>query len=266
MKRQVFLPLLALGLLVHLESPAQGFLKKLKEKVNEVADKAVEKKVSEKTGIEQQPGSSAGTANESTSRSGKPQNKTGEGLKNTTPPDVSMQISDAEKAHASGNYSDARYSIQQALLGVELQIGKQILKSLPATAASLPADTTDDRVVSTRWGWANLSIQRIYQKDDKQMTVIIGNNPLYSGAMDMYFNAGMYGQTNNEKENMKQVKVQGNKAMIKFDKNDGYTLLVQLGQSGMMTWTAINFANEQEVMNAVNTFDIEKVKKLLGEK
>jgi hypothetical protein len=76
----------------------------------------------------------------------------------------------------------------------------------------------------------------------------------------------MYAQTNEQDKNQKQVKVQGNKAVIKFDKDEGYTLLVQLGQSGMMTWSAVNFASEQEVMSAVNAFDIERVKKILGEK
>jgi hypothetical protein len=265
MKRQLLLLLLAAGLLTAVDAPAQGFLKKLKEKVNEVADKAVDKKVNEKVGAEQ--GSTpANTSNDAASRAGKPQNKTGAGLQNSTPPDVAAQIVDAEKSHASGNYSDARYSIQQALLGVELQIGKQLLKSMPVTAGGLAADTASDRVVSTRWGWANLTIQRVYGKEDKQMTVVVGNNPLYSGAMDMYFNAGMYAQTNEQDKNQKQVKVQGNKAVIKFDKDEGYTLLVQLGQSGMMTWSAVNFASEQEVMSAVNAFDIERVKKILGEK
>ena len=137
---------------------------------------------------------------------------------------------------------------------------------LPATAAGLPADTTDDRVVSNRWGWANLTIQRTYQKDDKEMVVVIGNNPLYSGAMEMYFNSSMYSQTNAEAKNMKQIKVQGNRAVVKFEQSEGYSLLVQIGQSGSITWTGVNFASEQELLNAVNTFNIAEVKTILGEK
>ena len=263
-KYLVMLPLLAIGLLIQAPTHAQGFLKKLKDKANEVAEKALEKKVAEKAGIDQ-PGTTPGST-VPTSKRGKPGNHTGEGLKNSTPPDVTAQITDAEKAHAAGNYSDARFSIEQALLGVELQIGKKILQMLPATAAGLPADTTDDRVVSNRWGWANLTIQRTYQKNDKEMVVVIGNNPLYSGAMEMYFNSSMYSQTNAEEKNMKQIKVQGNRAIVKFEQSEGYSLLVQIGQSGSITWTGVNFASEQELLNAVNTFDIAKVKTILGEK
>jgi hypothetical protein len=263
MKRlYVFTMLLAAGLLVQVQLPAQGFLKKL-------ADKALEKKVSEKVGVDPNANSnnnnSNAPANENTGRPGKPANKTGEGLKNSAPPDVSQQITDAETAHDAGNFSDARYSIQQALLGVELQIGKKILQSLPATVSSLPYDSADDKVMSARWGWANLTIQRIYQKGDKQLNMTIGNNAMYSSAIDMYY-SGMYAQSNGDKQNMKQTKVKGNRALIKFDNNEGYTLIVQLGQSGMITWSAVNFASEQEVMTAANSFDIDGIKKLLGEK
>jgi hypothetical protein len=95
----------------------------------------------------------------------------------------------------------------------------------------LPKDTLEDRVTSTQWGWANLSIQRIYRKEDKQLTVVVGNNSMYSGYMDILF-AGNYTQSNGETQNFKQIKVKGNKAVIKFGENEGYTVLVQLGQSG----------------------------------
>jgi len=34
----------------------------------------------------------------------------------------------------------------------------------------------------------------------------------------------------------------------------------------MITFQGINFATEQDIMSAVNTFDIEGIKKMLGEK
>ncbi|HSU49634.1 MAG TPA: hypothetical protein VLJ41_03565, partial [Segetibacter sp.] len=137
---------------------------------------------------------------------------------------------------------------------------------LPATVADLPRDTTEDRVTSTQWGWANLTIQRVYRKDDKQLTVLVGNNSAYSGFMNILFAGNMAAESNGETQNFKQIKVKGNKAVIKFDKNEGYTVLVQIGQSGMITFQGINFATEQDIMSAVNTFDIEGIKKMLGEK
>ena len=254
------------AIVVQSGASAQGFLKKIKDKANQVADKAINKKVDDKLGTGQDQNSNSTGNTGSTNQSGRPTNKGGEGLKNSTPPDVNQQIADAEKAHDAGNFSEARYSIQQALLGLEIQIGQEILRSLPAAVGDVPKDTAQDRVMSTQWGWANLTIQRIYRKDDKQLTVNIGNNPLYSGMLDMYFNNAYATQSIGENQNMKQVKVKGYKAAIKYDKNDGYTLLVPLGQSGMITWQGINYATEQDIMTAVNVFDIDGVKKKLGEK
>jgi hypothetical protein len=83
--------------------------------------------------------------------------------------------------------------------------------------------------------------------------------------MDILF-AGNYTQSTGETQNFKQIKVKGNKAVIKFEKNSGYTVLVQLGQSGMITFQGINFSNEQEVMTAVNAIDVDGIKRMLGEK
>jgi hypothetical protein len=72
-------------------------------------------------------------------------------------------------------------------------------------------------------------------------------------------------EANNAKQNFKQVRVKGNKAVIQYEDSKGYTLIVSLGQSSMIVWECINFANEQEVMNTANTFDIDGIKKMLGE-
>ena len=236
---------------------AQGqFLKKLKDKVNS----AVSKTATSSTGQSDQ--SNSGNS----SSPGSPSNTKGGGLTNTTPPDVNQQIADAKQSQAAGNYSDARYSIQQALMGIELQIGKQILLSLPATVSGLLKDTVENKVMSTRWGWNNLTIQSVYKKADQQMTVTIGNNGVYSGFVNMYFNSAyMQTSSNGKDENVKQTKVKSYKALITYDKSKGYTLLVPLGQSSLIAWECINFATEQDVMNAANAFDIDGIKKMLGE-
>ena len=61
------------------------------------------------------------------------------------------------------------------------------------------------------------------------------------------------------------VKVKGNKAIIQYEDSKGYTLMVSMGQSAMIVWECINFADENEVMAAANSFDIDGIKKSLGE-
>ena len=231
-------------------------LKKLKDKVND----AMTNKTSQTT-------TQDNSSNNSNTSSGSPQNKTGGGLTNTTPPDVNQQIADAEKSHAAGNYSDARYSLQQALMSIELQIGKEILQSLPATVSGLQKDTLQNKVMSTAWGWNNLTIQSVYKKGDQQLTVTIGNNSFYLGFVTMYLNNAAYVQTsgNGKDQNVKQTKVKSYRALITYDDSKGYALMVQLGQSSLIVWECVNFATEQDVMNAANAFDIDGIKKMLGE-
>jgi hypothetical protein len=247
--------------------PGQAqLIKKIKAKANEVKEITKPKTDTEKTAD-----SGSGTNDESgngtsgNSTSGKPQNKGGGGLKNTTPPDVNAQMTEAETAFKAKNYNDARYSIQQALVGVELQLGRELLNSLPAQVNNLPKDTTQDKVVSTQWGWSNMTIQRVYwDKKDKQTTITIGNNSVYGQFMNLYFNGG-YVEANNKDQNIKQVKVKGNKGVIQYDDNKGYTLMISLGQSSMIVWECINFADETEVMKMAESFDIDAISKKLGE-
>jgi hypothetical protein len=259
MKRVLYFLCFLISIIITNNASSQSLFKKLKDKVvNKAVDNAVDKKVGTS------PAGESGNSNSGST--GKPSNKGGGGLSNTTPPDVKAQMAEAESAHAAKNYSDARYSLQQALMGVEIQLGRQILKSLPASVNALNVDTVQDVVMSTQWGWNNLSIQRVWKnKADKQLTITVGNAGMYAGLAALYFtNAGMV-EANNAKQNFKQVRVKGNKAIIQYEDSKGYTLIVSLGQSSMIVWECINFANEQEVMNTANTFDINGIKKMLGE-
>ena len=251
------LSLILVFLLLGAGSNAQ-LLKKIKDKVNSTVNKSTGNNTSSNNDQ---------NANDNNSSNGKPTNTKGGGLTNTTPPDVNQQIADATKSQAAGNYSDARYSIQQALMSIELQIGRQILLSLPATVNDLQKDTMENKVMSTQYGWSNMTIQSVYKKADKQMTITIGNNGVYSGFVNLYFNSAYSQSTANggNNQNVKQTKVKSYKALITYDDSKGYTLMVPIGQSSLIVWECINFATEDEVMNAANAFDIDGIKKMLGE-
>jgi hypothetical protein len=245
--------------------PGQAqLLKKIKDKANEKVNEMSKSKTETDKKTDNTSSNETTTA-ENNNSTGRPQNKGGGGLKNTTPPDVNTQMTEAETAFTAKNYSDARYSIQQALVGVELQLGRELLRSLPEQVNNLPKDTTQDKVTSTQWGWSNMTIQRVYwDKKDRQVTITIGNNPMYGQAVNLYFNSG-YIEANNKDQNMKQVKVKGNKGIIQYDDSKGYTLIVSIGQTSMIVWDCINFADEAEVMRTAESFDIDAIKKKLGE-
>jgi len=243
---------------------AQGLMNKLKQKAEQAAEKALDKKVQDKTGVNTG-GNQTNSGGNGNSGSGNPSNKGGGGLV-TTPPDVNANLADAETSFKSHSYGDARYAVQQAMLGVEMEIGNKVLKSLPETVSGLPYEKERDQVTSTGWGWVGLTIQREYQKDDKQLRTMIANNSAWMSAVNMYLANGGYSQSTGGQQNWKQTKVKGHKAVIEYNESSGYKLSVPLGQTSLIVWEAVNFASEQEVMTAANAFDIDGLIKTLGEK
>ncbi|HVX49276.1 MAG TPA: hypothetical protein VHB48_03935 [Chitinophagaceae bacterium] len=260
MKKFIFSALACMVLcMVQTQGHAQ-LLKKLKNKIAEKVSQAAGVPANSNTNNANQPG----MGNNS---SGGPVNTMGGGLHNTPPPDVNKSIDDAEKATAATDYNNARYSLQQAMTGLEIELGRQLIKSLPATVDNLNKDTAKNLVQSNQYGFSNLIIQTVYSDGkDKQMKMTVGNNPMYAGIMNMYFNnAAMIQSSGDNSQKMKQVRVKGNQALIQFDQSTGYQVIMQLGQSSMLTWECVNFAGEDEVMNAVNTFDIDGIKTMMGE-
>lgn len=251
---------------------AQGFVNKLKQKADQAATKALEKKAKEKAGISDDnpiadtspddSGSPAGTPSHNRTR---PSNKGGGGLV-STPPDVKQNLSDAETSYKAGSFGEARYAVQQAMLGVEMEIGRKVLETMPASVSGLEKVEEADQVTSSGYGWAGLTIHREYLKDDKQLTATVANNSAWMSAVNMYLANGGYSQTTNGEQNWKQTKVKGYKAIIEYDDNTGYKLSVPLGQTSLVVWEGVNFENEQEMMAAANAFDIDEIKKMLGEK
>ena len=183
----------------------------------------------------------------------------------TTPPDVKENLSSAETAFKSQNYGSARYALQQAILGVEMEIGNKLLKSLPETVAALPKQADQDQVTSSGWGWAGLNIQRSYLADNKQFRFTIANNSMLS-AINQFLVGGACGQSTGGQQKWKQIMVQGNKAIIEYDESSGYKVSIPLGQASLIACEGINFATEQDMMAAVNQFKIADIKKTLGEK
>ena len=258
---------LATGLVMFaLSAHGQGFANKLKQKAADAAEKALEKKAkqSENSNSTNSDGNQNSESTSGSSSSGRPTNKGGAGLI-STPPDVNQNLADADVAYKSGSYGEARYAIQQAMLGVEMEIGQKVLKSLPEKVSGLPIVADEDQVTSTGYGWAGLTIQRVYRNDDKELKATIANNAAMMSAVNLYLASGGYQQSTGGQQNWKQTKVKGNKAIIEYSESSGYKLSVPLGQSSLIVFEGINYANEQEIMSAANTFDIDGIKKMLGE-
>lgn len=194
-----------------------------------------------------------------------PSNNGGGGLI-STPPDVNQNLADAEAAYKKSSYGEARYAVQQAMLGVELEIGNNILKSLPETVSGLKKEDGADQVTSTGYGWAGLTIHREYNDTkEKEVRVTIANNSVWMAGVNAYLANGGYAQQTNGQQNWKQTKVKGYRAIIEYDESSGYKLSVPLGQSSLIVYEGVNIASEGDMIKAAESLDIDGIKKQLGE-
>jgi len=240
---------------------AQDLLNRLKQKAIDKGMQAIGADKGQKTSG--QTGSGGTTGGPSTP--GSPSNRTGGGLV-STPPDVNQNLSDADAAYQAGNWGEARYAVQQAMLGVEMEIGQKILKSLPEVISGLKKEESQDQVTSNGFGWAGLTIERTYQgANDKELKVMVANNSAWMTAVNLYLSGGGYAQSTGGQQNMKQTRVKGFRAVIEYDEGSGYKLSVPVGQSSLVVYEGVNFATEQEMMTAAAVVDIAGIKKMLGE-
>lgn len=264
--RKISLLLLTAGCFCFSPTHAQ-FLKKLKQKAEQVMDKKADDAVNKAVGIDNNNSQSTPGNNGAPGAPGSnnPSNKGGQGLV-VTPPDVKENLSTAETVFSQGKYSEARYAVQQAMLGVEMRIGQQILKSLPETIGDLPVDPKADQVTSTGWGWVGLTIKREYTKEDKQLRFTITNNAAWMQAINMYLSNAGYAQQTGGQQNWKQTRIKGYRAVIEYSDGAGYKLTVPLGQTSLLVYEGVNYASEQDFMAAANAIDIDAIKNKLGEK
>lgn len=258
---------LLLGGITIQQVQAQGVIRKFKEKVEDAAvDKAVDKVFQTEKAVETPEPAQSGNSGNSGSRSGenRPSNTRGGGLTNTAP-DVDANIKDAETAYDQKKYNDSRFAVRQAILGIELEIGDNILKGLPETINDLPMVAEEDLVTSSGIGFVGLVIERYYRKKDKELKIMIGNDSGLLAAANMYLMAGGAYGTSSTDQTHKTVKVNEYRGLLEYDEYSGYKLTVPFGQSSILAVEGINFDDEADIIAAAEKIDIDKIKKELGE-
>lgn len=245
---------------------AQGFLNRIKNKVERKVEDKVLDKVDEAIDgdNDRNNGSSPGLSrgNSSGNNSSRMKNNKGGGLI-VSAPDVNENIAEAEVSFNSRDYSGARYAIRQAIIGVEMEIGEDVLNSMPASVSGLSKVEESDNVTSTGIGFVGLTIQREYSSSDRQLNVTVANNSALMAAVNMYASANY--ASSSQEQSHKQVKVQGFKGVLEYDDYSGYKLSIPLGQTSVFMLEGVNFESEPQLMEAAEKFDIEGIKTKLGE-
>lgn len=176
--------------------------------------------------------------------------------------DFKTYISTARTSYTSGKLEDAHFSLQQAMLELDIIIGKEVLKLLPQKMDTLSVNTADDNVTGNI-SFVGATIHRSYGAKQRAEIEIINNSPMLA-TLNAFLNMPMGGLMKDE--NNKTVKVQGYKARLERQLNgEGqqptYVLNVPLN-TALVTFT-VRETSENDILKLANTIPLQQVAKLI---
>lgn len=255
---------------------SQNLLKKAKEKMN-TGSKILRDITGNEAKEEERSSNEAGDygMDDYANRSGRPSNTKGKKLSPNSI-DVAQEIKNAENNLSKNDYKHSRNSIQQAILGLEVALAYKILESLPTEVTGLKAFADTDNVSASGAGYTGLTINREYiadnlnkaedNNDEEQrfLEFSLVNSSLYVSGITAYIANPVY--SSSDSGDKKIIQYNNTNCLLEYNDYEGYKLSVPAGQNTLVQFKCINFEDENEVLAAANSFDINKIKNYLGEK
>lgn len=175
--------------------------------------------------------------------------------------DFSKSLAEAKTSYTSGDLSSSRFAMEQMLRSLDAEIGKEILKMLPAKMEDRSPNLKEDDVNGSGGGIGmGLFVHRSYGPVSNQVTVdIINNSPLINSlqavlALPFIGNSGDGSQ--------KVVKVHGYKAVLNKVEGmegtpSGYELQIPL-QNTLLTLKADN-SKEDSILKMANSLPLDQI-------
>ena len=181
--------------------------------------------------------------------------------------DLTKHMSTARTAYAAGKLDDARFAMEQMLQELDIVVGKEILKLLPAKMLDSAAITTKDNVSGTS-GFMGVSIHREYGKkpthDYDLITLeVITNSPLLASFNALLSMPIIAGAGDN-----KVIRVGGYKALVQKNTVDeetnknSYEVQIPLTNS-LITLKAPVGITQDQIIKMANTIPVDEIAKLL---
>ena len=171
-------------------------------------------------------------------------------------------ITTAKSSYAAGKLEDAHFALLQAMQEIDLIIGQEVLKLMPAKMDTFAVNAKDDNVMANA-GFIGTTIHRSYGSQQNVDISIISNSPLVA-TINAFLNTPMLGGMMSG-GNTKIIKVQGYKAQLeKQDNGSGqtdYTIQIPLGNS-LITFAGKNCTDTQ-VTAWANTMPLQQIAKLV---
>ena len=177
--------------------------------------------------------------------------------------DFAKNLTSAKTAYSGGNLEDARFAMQQMMNDIDLAIGKELLKLLPAKMDAMASNAKADNV-TTNTGIAGVLVHREYGAADKVCHIdVMGNSPMIA-SINAILSLPFAG--NSSDGTQKVIKIAGYKGILQksvdtdTNKTD-FTLQIPLN-STMLTFNAPN-STEADVMRLANTIPVQQIAKMV---
>ena len=177
--------------------------------------------------------------------------------------DFNKNIATARSSYASGNLEDARFAMQQMLNDLDMAIGREVLKMLPAKMGALSSNSANDNVTANT-GLAGVIIHRDYGSGEKVFNLDLMSNSPIVASINAILSIPFIGNSGDGTQ--KVIKIDGYKGMLQKTvdeetKKTDYTLQVPIG-STLLTLTAPD-TNEAEMIKMANTLPLSQITKLV---
>jgi hypothetical protein len=177
--------------------------------------------------------------------------------------DFSKNISSARASYEGGNLEDARFAMQQVLNDLDMAIGKEVLKLLPAKMASHNANSANDNVTANT-GLMGVMIHRDYGTEERKIELDLMSNSPMVASINAILSIPFIGNSGDGTQ--KIIKVDGYKGMLQKSvdeetKRTDYTLQVPVG-STLLTLEAPN-TTEEEVIRMANSIPLSQITKMV---
>ena len=183
-------------------------------------------------------------------------------------PDIEGNLATAKSAYNSGNYEEARFTLQQTLSDLNQIIGEEIQKLLPDEMGGLPAyQEADEMIGNTGMG---IVVNRTYQnpdQPDKSVEVSIVDHSPMIAMVNTFLSSPLLSGMMMASSGQKAVKIKGYKGMLEKNVDEdshiiSYTINVPFGDS-LLTIETLSIDSEKEVIAMGNTIPLDQIVKLV---
>jgi hypothetical protein len=177
--------------------------------------------------------------------------------------DFKKQVATAKSSYNSGKLEETHFALQTMLQELDVTIGKEVIKLLPAKMDTMKLNLKEDRVAANI-GYLGTTTHRSYGVGARKAELeIVSNSPMLS-ALNAFLTSSFLTNAAGD-PNTKVIKIQGYKSRLTKEENEeegnGYKVEIPLSNA-LITFRAAK-STEAETMAMVNTLPLDQIAKLI---